>query len=68
MENAEICILETSNGFNRAGESKVSLDHYKPMFALLAMMKSTAYEYQYAAYDHFKKQIKFIFIHAHGTL
>ncbi|KAI7852941.1 hypothetical protein BDC45DRAFT_536784 [Circinella umbellata] len=65
FNKAEICLLETSSGYNKAGRAKISFDHHKAMFALLAMMKNTAQSFKYATYDELKK-IKFIFIHAHG--
>ncbi|KAG2224802.1 hypothetical protein INT45_005326 [Circinella minor] len=65
LDKAEICLLETSSAYNKAGRAKISFDHHKAMFALLAMIKNTAQNFQYATYDELKK-MKFIFIHAHG--
>ncbi|KAI9274792.1 hypothetical protein BDA99DRAFT_432212, partial [Phascolomyces articulosus] len=62
----EICLLETSIAYNKAGRAKISFDHHKAMFALVAMIKNTAQNFQYETYDELKK-IKFIFIHAHGV-
>ncbi|KAI8145751.1 hypothetical protein BJV82DRAFT_499539, partial [Fennellomyces sp. T-0311] len=39
IDNMEICLLETSNAFMKAGKAKVSVDHHKAMFALLATVK-----------------------------
>ncbi|KAI7847468.1 hypothetical protein BDC45DRAFT_491661 [Circinella umbellata] len=63
--NAEICLLETSSAFDKAGRPKISFDHHKAMFGLLSMIKSIAQEYHHATYKELKK-MKFIFIHAHG--
>ncbi|KAI7858492.1 hypothetical protein BDC45DRAFT_434027 [Circinella umbellata] len=60
--NAEICLLETSSAFDKAGRPKISFDHRKAMFGLL----SIAQEYYHAMYKELKK-MEFIFIHAHGN-
>ncbi|KAI7860029.1 hypothetical protein BDC45DRAFT_495507 [Circinella umbellata] len=66
VDDAEICLLETSNTFDEAKKAKVSFDHHKAMFALLLMVRNTAQEYQYAGYEDIK-EMKFYFIHAHGN-
>ncbi|KAI9493730.1 hypothetical protein BDB00DRAFT_737962, partial [Zychaea mexicana] len=63
----EICLLETSSAYNKAGRAKVSFDQHKAMFALLAMLKNTAHKFQYATCDWLKK-IKFLFIHTHSDI
>ena len=65
MDGLEICLLKTSNAYNKAGRAKISFDHHKAMFALLSMIRNLVQDYQYAGYEYIK-QMKFYFIHALG--
>ena len=42
LNNAEVCLLEISSAYNKAGQAKISFNHHKAMFALLAMIRTTA--------------------------
>lgn len=65
FKDAEILLLETSNGYNTVSRMKASFDHSKGMFGLLAMLKGIADAYNFADYDIFKT-LKVHFLHAHG--
>ncbi|ORX48590.1 hypothetical protein DM01DRAFT_252525 [Hesseltinella vesiculosa] len=63
----EILLTEVSSGFDNADGSKVSFDHYKAMFGMLAMLKTLAHTYNKASFATFKK-LKIHFIHGHGNV
>lgn len=64
-QNIEVCLLETSKAMKKAGKSKISFDHHKGMFGLLAMMKRLAHHYELASYETLSN-VKIFFLHAHG--
>ncbi|KAI8150211.1 hypothetical protein BJV82DRAFT_503469, partial [Fennellomyces sp. T-0311] len=61
---AEILLLEISNGYNKAKNSKRSFDHHKAMLGLLAMLKHIADKYNMASYEDLA-EISFYFVHAY---
>lgn len=61
----EVLILETSSAYNKATCDKASFDHYKAMFGLLSVLRTTAEKYEFASLDMFK-ELKIHFVHVHG--
>lgn len=64
-QNIEVWLLETSKAMKKAGKSKISFDHHKRMFGLLAIMKRLAHHYELASYETLSN-VKIFFLHAHG--
>ncbi|ORX53578.1 hypothetical protein DM01DRAFT_254743 [Hesseltinella vesiculosa] len=62
----ELLLTEVSSGYDNADSSKVSFDHYKAMFGMLAMLKSLSECYHGASFETFSK-VKVHFVHGHGT-
>lgn len=63
----EILLTEVSNSFGSKDSGKISFDHYKAMFGLLAMLRTTAQKYRGGSFDTFKT-LKVHYIHAHGKV
>lgn len=61
----EIPLTKVSSGYGSNEVAKVSFDHYKAMFDMLAMIKTVAKLYHNASFNTFKK-LKIHFLHAHG--
>ena len=61
----EIPLTKVSSGYGSNEVAKVSFDHYKAMFGMLAMIKTVAKLYHNASFNTFKK-LKIHFLHAHG--
>ncbi|KAI7855701.1 hypothetical protein BDC45DRAFT_438937, partial [Circinella umbellata] len=66
FSNLEVMLTEVSCGYGKAENSKVSFDHYKDMFGLLAMLRTFAETYKEASFDTFRK-LKVHFLHGHGN-
>lgn len=58
-------LTEVSSGYGKHDNRKVSFDHYKAMFGLLAMLRTLADRFQKATFKTFTK-MKVHFLHAHG--
>ncbi|KAI8880635.1 hypothetical protein K501DRAFT_190942 [Backusella circina FSU 941] len=65
-QDLEILLTEVSNSFGSKDSGKISFDHYKAMFGLLAMLRTIAQKYRGGSFDTFKT-LKVHFIHAKGT-
>ncbi|KAI9361473.1 hypothetical protein BD770DRAFT_418843 [Pilaira anomala] len=61
----EILLTEVSSGYGSTEAGKISFDHYKAMFGMLAMIRTVAQLYDQASFNTFKK-FKIHFLHAHG--
>ncbi|KAG0171798.1 hypothetical protein DFQ28_004777 [Apophysomyces sp. BC1034] len=66
LNGFEFLLTEVSSGYNSADKSKVSFDHYKAVFGMLAMLKTLAQQFSQATFGTFSK-VKVHFVHAHGT-
>ncbi|EPB91064.1 hypothetical protein HMPREF1544_02133 [Mucor circinelloides 1006PhL] len=62
----EILLTEVSSVYGSAEAGKVSFDHYKAMFGMLAMIRTVAQSYDKASFSTFTK-LKIHFLHAHGN-
>ncbi|KAI9004826.1 hypothetical protein CLU79DRAFT_782583 [Phycomyces nitens] len=62
---AEILLTEVSSGYGSNNAGKISFDHYKAMFGMLAMVRTVALGYNNASFNAFTK-LKIHFLHAHG--
>ena len=61
----EILLTEVSSGYGSNEAGKISFDHYKAMFGMLAMIRTAAQLYDKASFKTFTK-LKIHFLHAHG--
>lgn len=61
----EILLAEVSNGYGSNDQNKISFDHNKAMFGMLAMIKTIAQKYEQAQLSTFKK-LKVHFLHGFG--
>ncbi|KAL7318307.1 hypothetical protein PS15m_004541 [Mucor circinelloides] len=62
----EILLTEVSSGYGSTEAGKISLDHYKAMFGMSAMIRTVAQSYDKASFSTFTK-LKIHFLHAHGN-
>lgn len=67
LSATEILLTEVSSGYGSSDAGKISFDHYKAMFGMLAMIRTVAQLYNEATFNTFTKT-KIHFIHAHGKL
>ncbi|ORE08413.1 hypothetical protein BCV72DRAFT_225173 [Rhizopus microsporus var. microsporus] len=65
IKQIELLLLETSGHFGSTCSVKLNFDHHKGMFGLLAMLKSIADEFHFAAIEKFCK-VKVFLLHAAG--
>ncbi|KAG2196235.1 hypothetical protein INT47_007662 [Mucor saturninus] len=61
----EILLTEVSSGYGLKEVAKISFDHYKAMFGMLAMIRTVAQLCEKASFNTFAKLI-IHFLHAHG--
>ena len=61
----EILLTEVSSGYGSNETGKISFDHYKAMFGMLAMIRTVAQLYDKVSFNTFTK-LKIHFLHAHG--
>ncbi|KAF7732777.1 hypothetical protein EC973_000050 [Apophysomyces ossiformis] len=66
IKGPEVCILETSNAYNKADTTKIAFDHIKGMFGALAMLSQIADTYKFGTFEALSA-VKVHFLHAHGT-
>ncbi|KAI7880819.1 uncharacterized protein EV154DRAFT_540078 [Mucor mucedo] len=62
----EILLTEVSSGYGKNEAGKISFDHHKAMFGMLAMIRTVAQLCETASINTFAK-LKIHFLHAHGT-
>ncbi|CAO3695775.1 unnamed protein product [Rhizopus stolonifer] len=62
----EILLTEVSSSYGSNDTGKISFDHYKAMFGMLAMIRTVALLYDKASFNTFTK-LKIHFLHAHGN-
>ncbi|KAG0928310.1 hypothetical protein G6F57_013565 [Rhizopus arrhizus] len=62
----EILLTEVSSGYGSNEAGKISFDHYKAMFGMLAMIQTVAQLYDKVSFNTFTK-LKIHFLHAHGN-
>lgn len=65
LSSSEILLTEVSSGYGSNDASKISFDHYKAMFGMLAMIRTLAQLYDKASFKTFSN-VKIHFLHAHG--
>ncbi|KAI9313576.1 hypothetical protein BX666DRAFT_1864022 [Dichotomocladium elegans] len=65
LSSPEILLTEVSSGYGSNDAGKISFDHYKAMFGMLAMMRTLAQLYDKASFKTFSN-VKIHFLHAHG--
>ncbi|KAG1103979.1 hypothetical protein G6F42_017151 [Rhizopus arrhizus] len=61
-----ILLTEVSSGYGSNEAGKISFDHYKAMFGMLAMIRTVAQLYDKVSFNTFTK-LKIHFLHAHGN-
>ncbi|KAI8080500.1 hypothetical protein BDF21DRAFT_339618 [Thamnidium elegans] len=61
----EILLTEVSSGYGSNEAGKISFDHYKAMFGMLAMIRTVAQLYDKVSFNTLTK-VKIHFMHAHG--
>ncbi|KAI7874548.1 hypothetical protein K492DRAFT_137713 [Lichtheimia hyalospora FSU 10163] len=61
----EFLLTEVSSGYKNGDTSKISFDHYKAMFGMLAMIRTLAQKYNKGSLETFRK-LRIHFLHAHG--
>ncbi|KAI7905809.1 uncharacterized protein BX663DRAFT_500982 [Cokeromyces recurvatus] len=66
LKDLELLLLETSGHFENNDKVKISLDHHKGVYGILAMLKCIADEYSFASVAKFS-QVKVFFLHAAET-
>lgn len=62
----EVLIVEISNALYQATKEKISFDHSKAMFGMLAILKTLANSYNFGTFESFKR-IKIHFVHVYGN-
>lgn len=65
LSATEILLTEVSSGYGSNDAGKISFDHYKAMFGMLAMIRTVALLYDKVSFNTFTK-LKIHFLHAHG--
>ncbi|CEG76176.1 hypothetical protein RMATCC62417_11108 [Rhizopus microsporus] len=65
FSHLELLLTEVSSGYGSNDTEKVSFDHYKAMFGMLAMIRNIAQQYSKGTFDTFRK-LKIHFLHGHG--
>ncbi|GAA5802099.1 hypothetical protein HPULCUR_007559 [Helicostylum pulchrum] len=66
LKKLELLLLETSGHFSNDDNVKITLDHHKGMYGILAMLKCIAYEFPFASIEKFS-HAKVFFLHAADT-
>lgn len=66
LTKLEVLLLETSGHFDNKDKVKLSFDHHKGVFDMLAMLKSIADEYHFASTEKFDK-VKVFFLNVAGN-
>lgn len=61
----EILLTEVLSGYGSNEADKISFDHYKAMFGMLAMLRTVAQLFDKVSFNTFT-QLKIHFLHAHG--
>ncbi|EIE91084.1 hypothetical protein G6F46_009389 [Rhizopus delemar] len=62
----EILLTEVSSGYGSNEADKISFDHYKAMFGMLAMLRTVAQLFDKVSFNTFT-QLKIHFLHAHDN-